>query len=488
MSIAEKRTGLIFDAGTFTETQPSIESHFICGKGLIDSRTVFLIMNRGRDCEFEDRLQRNTALHITRTIEQAAQEEAPLLYVQDQLGDPEGGFDTTRVITADLSTLLLSPSGMGRVSACLARFAQHHLMVSAILGPTSGPLALPLMLADVVMMTRKGALCMGRPDMVRAMLGQDCDLQSLGGPQVHSEAGSAQLVFDDEQELFACARKLISLGSRQAPRRRARGPRPKPLHIGRLIPRDPGRPYDAHSLIEAIADAGSQVEISPHHAPEVLTGFATVGKHPMALIANNPRHQSGAIQGPSARKMVRAIRIADKLRIPIVFFADVPGFMIGKEAERSGIFSAAAELFSAHVRSTVPKILVVVRKAFTGGLYAMQGPGFDPVAILAYPHANIGVFGVKTMEAILESAPPEKRQVVELLRREISAPARLAEKGLVTEVIDPADTRERILHHLAPFLAAETPSGQPAAPARKSAPRSGPIGVSKVSAPLRKRA
>ncbi len=161
MSIAATRTGLIFDAGTFTETQPSIESHFICGKGLIDSRTVFLIMNRGRDCEFEDRLQRNTALHITRTIEQAAQEEAPLLYVQDQLGDPEGGFDTTRVITADLSTLLLSPSGMGRVSACLARFAQHHLMVSAILGPTSGPLALPLMLADLVMMTRKGALCMG---------------------------------------------------------------------------------------------------------------------------------------------------------------------------------------------------------------------------------------------------------------------------------------------------------------------------------------
>ncbi len=149
--------------------------------------------------------------------------------------------------------------------------------------------------------------------------------------------------------------------------------------------------------------------------------------------------------------MVRAIRIADKLRIPIVFFADVPGFMIGREAERSGIFSAAAELFSAHVRSTVPKILIVVRKAFTGGLYAMHGPGFDPVAILAFPHAHIGVFGIKTMEAILESAPPEKRRVVELLRREISAPARLAEKGLVTEVIDPADTRERILHYLAPL-------------------------------------
>ncbi len=100
--------------------------------------------------------------------------------MQDQLGDPDRGFDTTRVITADLSTLLLSPSGMGRVSACLARFAEQHLMVSAVLGPTSGPLALPLMLADLVLMTRKGALCMGRPDMVRAMLGQECDLQSLG--------------------------------------------------------------------------------------------------------------------------------------------------------------------------------------------------------------------------------------------------------------------------------------------------------------------
>ncbi|MFD2299007.1 carboxyl transferase domain-containing protein [Paracidovorax citrulli] len=470
MSISAARTRSIFDTGTFTETRPSIESHFICGKGLVDSRTVFLIMNRGRDCEFDDRLQRNTAPHIIRTVEQAAQAGAPLLYVQDQLGDPDRGFDTTRVITADLSTLLLSPSGMGRVSACLARFAEQHLMVSAVLGPTSGPLALPLMLADLVLMTRKGALCMGRPDMVRAMLGQECDLQSLGGAQVHSDAGSAQLVFDDEQALFACARKLIRLDSRQAPRRPARGPRPRPMDIGSLIPHDPGRPYDAHALVEAVADAGSLVEISPRHAPEVLTGFATVGKHPMALIANNPRHQSGAIQGPSARKMVRAIRIADKLRIPIVFFADVPGFMIGREAERSGIFSAAAELFSAHVRSTVPKILIVVRKAFTGGLYAMHGPGFDPVAILAFPHAHIGVFGIKTMEAILESAPPEKRRVVELLRREISAPARLAEKGLVTEVIDPADTRERILHYLAPYLTTEAAPGQPGARARNPTP------------------
>ncbi|ACC76651.1 carboxyl transferase domain-containing protein [Paraburkholderia phymatum] len=450
MQISLKRINALFDPGSFVDHHQDERSHFICGEGLVNSVRTFLVMNRGQDCEFHGSGQWHTAGQIISTVTQAKNNGAPLIYIQDQSGGT-GSFDTTKVLSRDMSRLLLSPSGMGRVSASIAEFAETNLLISAILGPTSGPLALPLMLADLVLMTEKGALCMGRPDMVKAMLAQESDLYSLGGTNVHSkDSGSVQLVFDDEGSLFQCLKKLVNDIFKGSSRSAFEYQNPDPTNFEKLIPSNHRTPYDMHDLLYSFIDKGSLTEMSPQYAQEVLTGYATIGGNLIAVIANNPRHNGGIIHRKSASKMVKMINIAAKTKTPIIFVADVPGFMIGKEAERSGIFSAAAELFRSHIQCKVPKLLLVARKAYTGGVYAMCGPGFNPVAVLAYPHAHIGVFSPDTMNKVLSNLDEDARITVQTLTKEIEDPRLLKSSGLITDVIDIEQTRDQLTKYLFP--------------------------------------
>ncbi|RKR31426.1 MULTISPECIES: carboxyl transferase domain-containing protein [Paraburkholderia] len=450
MQISLKRINVLFDADSFVDRQPAAKSHFICGEGTINLVKAFLVMNRGGDCEFQGGGQWRTAEQIISTVTRARDKRAPLIYIQDKAGGT-GSFDTTKVLSPDMARLLLSPFGMGRVSASLAEFAEGNLLISVILGPTSGPLALPLMLADLVLMTEKGALCMGRPDMVKAMLAQESDLYSLGGTDVHSKgSGSVQLVFKDEESLFKCIRKLLH-GSFKG-----KGPHgleyeePDAVDFEKLIPTDHRTPYDMHHLLNSFIDKGSFTEISAEYAEEVLTAYASIKGNFAVIIANNPRHNGGAIYRKSASKIVKMINIAAKTNMPIIFIADIPGFMIGREAEKSGIFSAAAELFRAHVRCKVPKLLLVARKAYTGGVYAMGGPGFDPVAVLAYPRAHIGVFSPDTMKKVMSESDETTRSIMRKLTDEIENPELLKINGLITDVIEIEHTREQITKYLFP--------------------------------------
>ncbi|MBP0595493.1 propionyl-CoA carboxylase [Paraburkholderia sp. LEh10] len=450
MQISLKRINALFDPSSFVDHHQDEMSHFICGEGLVNSVRTFLVMNRGQDCEFQGSGQWRTAGQIISTVTQAQNSGAPLIYIQDQSGGTDS-FDTTKVLSRDMSRLLLSPSGMGRVSASIAEFAETNLLISAILGPTSGPLALPLMLADLVLMTEKGALCMGRPDMVKAMLAQDSDLYALGGTDVHSkDSGSVQLVFDDEESLFQCLKKLINYIFKGSSRSAFEYENPDPTDFEKLIPSNHRAPYDMHDLLYSFIDRGSLTEISPLYAKEILTGYATIKGNLIAVIANNPRYNGGVIHRKSASKMVKMIKIAAKTKTPIIFVADVPGFMIGREAERSGIFSGAAELFRSHIQCKVPKLLLVARKAYTGGVYAMCGPGFDPIAVLAYPHAHIGVFSPDTMNKVLSNLDEDARITVQTLTKEIEDPRSLKIGGLITDVIDIEQTRDQLTKYLFP--------------------------------------
>jgi acetyl-CoA carboxylase carboxyltransferase component len=449
MNTSLKRINMIFDENSFIDHYPVKRSHFICGEGTINSVRTFLVLNRGQDCEFHGNRDWRTAEQIISTITLARDSHRPLLYIQDKPGNPDDSFDTKNVLSSDMSRLLLSPSGMGRVSASLAELAEKNLLVSAILGPTTGPLALPLMLADLVLMTQKGALCMGRPDMVKAMLAQDTELYSLGGPQVHSkESGSVQFVFESEKNLFEYIRILFSYVF--SGKISCEFKIPKKMGFDKSILSNHGMPYDMRDLLCSFIDKNSLLELSPQYAREVLTGFVTINGQAIATVANNPKYNGGAIHRESVNKIVKILKISGKFEIPVLFIADVPGFMIGKEAERSGIFSAAADLFRAHIQCKVPKLLLVARKAYTGGVYAMGGPGFDPIAILSYPQANIGVFSVDTMNKIVDDAISDEKQkrIAVELSREISNPVVLKDKELITEVINPEQTRDKIVEYL----------------------------------------
>ncbi|RZF23615.1 propionyl-CoA carboxylase [Paraburkholderia sp. UYCP14C] len=448
MQISLQRINTLFDAGSFVDHHPVEQSHFICGEGSINSVRTFLVMNRGPDCEFRGSGQWRTAAQITKTVTQARDSCAPLIYVQDRPGETDS-FDTTKVLSSDMSKLLLSPTGMGRVNASLAELAEQNLLISAILGPTSGPLALPLMLADLVLMTKKGALCMGRPDMVKAMLAQESDLYWLGGTDVHSKhSGSVQMVFEDEEDLFRRVRELLRVSANGGANCGLRYEEPEAADFKSLIPSDHRTPYDMHQLLHSFVDKDSFTEISSEYAKEVLTGYATIKGRSVAIIANNPRYKGGAIHRQSASKIVKMVGVSEKIRIPIIFIADIPGFMIGREAENSGIFSAAADLFRAHVRSKVPKLLLIARKAYTGGVYAMCGPGFNPVAVLAYPQAHIGVFSPDTMTKVMPELDETTRDIMQKLTDEIENPKLLKASGLITDVIEIEDTREQVSRYL----------------------------------------
>ncbi|TDG02793.1 propionyl-CoA carboxylase [Paraburkholderia guartelaensis] len=447
MQISSQRISMLFDAGSFVDHYPTADAHFLCGEGLINSVKSFLVMNRGQDCMFKGAGQWRTAEQIISTVNQARDQRAPLIYIQDHPGEV-GSFDTTKVISSDMSRLLLSPAGMGRVSASLADFAEANLLISAILGPTSGPLALPIMLADLVLMTEKGALCMGRPDMVKAMLAEQSDLYSLGGTDVHCRgSGSVQLAFKDERRLFECVRDFLRCLVKDTA---LEYEEPDAVDFENLIPSNHRTPYDMHHLLLSFVDKGSFTETNAEYAREALTGYARIKGHFAAIVANNPRFNSGAIHRKSAAKMAKMINIAAKTSMPIIFLADVPGFMIGREAENSGIFLAAAELFRAHVRCNVPKLLLVVRKAYTGGVYAMSGPGFDPIAVLAYPQAHIGVFSADTMSKVMSGAEGAIKDTMRKLSDEIQNPNLLKADGLITDVIEIEETRQQVVRYLFP--------------------------------------
>ncbi|KPC36353.1 Propionyl-CoA carboxylase [Pseudomonas savastanoi pv. glycinea] len=340
---------------------------------------------------------------------------------------------------------------MGSVSASLAELAKRNLLMSVILGPTSGPLALPVMLADLVLMTRRGALCMGRPDMVKAMLAQQTDLYSLGGSDIHSTAsGSVHLVFDDEADLFTDLRKLLLYLIAGKSSTYGEFSTPPEVDFNRLLPPSHNIPYDVQHLVRSFVDSDSLIEISASHAPEVLVGLASLQGQVFAVVASNSAHGGGVIHKRTARKMIHVIDLVGKMGLPILFIADIPGIMIGEEAERDGIFTAVADLFRAHSRCKVKKLLLVARKAYTGGVYAMSGPGFEPVAVLAYPDANIGVFSTLTMEKIIQSSSmtDAQRAVVSVLDKEIRSPLLLKDKGLITDVISVRDTRGAVFKYL----------------------------------------
>ncbi|PTB17396.1 propionyl-CoA carboxylase [Trinickia symbiotica] len=451
MQVSQQRINMLFDDGSFVDHHPDTKGHFICGEGMIHSVKTFLVMNRGRDCEFHGNGQWQTARQIISTITRALGTVSPLIYIQDKPGEPGSTFDTTKVLSPDMSRLLLSPLGMGRVSASLAQLAERNLLISAILGPTSGPLALPLMLADIVLMTERGALCMGRPDMVKAMLAQESELYSLGGSAVHSkQSGLVQLVFSSEETLLGHIRRLLHFIFNDETHGNLKYECPDTTDFENLVPSNHYSPYDIHHLLHSFIDRDSLTEISPEYAREVLTGIVSIKGKTCAVIANNPRHNGGIIYRKSASKMAKMINIAAKTGVPIIFIADVPGFMIGKDAENSGIFSAAAELFSSHIRCKTPKLLLVARKAYTGGVYAMCGPGFDPVAILAYPQAHIGVFSPETMNKIMSDSNETSRHTIQKLTDEIKDPRLLKEMGLITDIIEIECTREQIVRYLFP--------------------------------------
>src|SRR2546429_4003248 len=268
-----------------------------------------------------------------------------------------------------------------------------------LFGPSgAGGAYIPAFCDVVIMVEGNASMYLGSPRMVEVVVGEKVTLEELGGARMHAtESGLGDALVANDKEAIEFARAYFGFmpqrsGEKPAPcgAKRARASA-KP--ISELIPEEPNRGYDMRKVIDAIVDEGSWLEIKKLFAKELLIGFARLDGQAVGIVANQPMQKGGVLFNDSADKAARFIWLCDAFEIPLLFLADVPGFMIGTDVEKRGIIRHGAKMISAVSEATVPKISVIVRKAYGAGLYAMAGPAFGSAAVIALPSAQIAVMG-----------------------------------------------------------------------------------------------
>jgi acetyl-CoA carboxylase carboxyltransferase component len=311
------------------------------------------------------------------------------------------------------------------------------------------------------MVEGNASMYLGSPRMAEVVIGEQVSLEEMGGARMHATvSGCGDNLATDDADAIAQARDYLTYfpqSWRQAPPRYQAVP-PAVSFGPDLVPEEDTRGYDIHDVITAVVDAGTFFEVKPLFAPELVVGLADLEGCPVGIVANNPAVKGGVLFGDSADKAARFVWCCDAFNVPLLFLVDVPGFMIGSEVERQGIIRHGAKMITAVSEATVPKVSVIVRKAYGAGLYAMAGPAFGSDAVLALPTAKIAVMGpeaaVNAVYANRIAALPEgeerDRFVADERRRyeEDVDMLRLASELVVDAVIEPGEVRAEVARRL----------------------------------------
>jgi len=394
-----------------------------------------------------------TVEKIVRVTEYALRHELPVFWLVDSAG--------ARI--TDQVELFPGRRGAGRIFANQVRLSGKVPQVCCLFGPSAAGGAYIPSFCDVVFMVEGNAsMYLGSPRMAEEVIGEKVTLEEMGGARMHTTvSGCGDNLVSSDAEAIELARLYLSYLPRcfreDAPPADEWAP-PVATLDGALIPDDERRGYDMHRVIEGLVDRGSFFEIKPLYAPEVIVGFGRLEGNTVGVVANNPAVKGGVLFVDSADKSARFIWLCNAFNVPLVFLADVPGFMIGSQVEREGIIRHGAKMITAVSEATVPKVSVIVRKAYGAGLYAMCGPAFDPDACIALPSAKIAVMGPEAavnavfynrIQAIED--PAERASFVAEQRRVYEEDVdllRLASDLVIDAVVEPADLRDELVARL----------------------------------------
>jgi acetyl-CoA carboxylase carboxyltransferase component len=312
------------------------------------------------------------------------------------------------------------------------------------------------------MVEGNASMYLGSPRMAEEVIGERVTLEEMGGARMHCEvSGCGDLLVADDKAAIEAARAYLgyfpSSYAEDPPLTAAKGPAYSGS-LAEVVPDEESRAFDMYALIAGVVDEGSLFELKPSFAPEIITGLARIGGLAVGIVANQPAARGGVLFVDSADKAARFIWLCDAFNLPLVFLSDVPGFMIGTAVERQGIIRHGAKMITAVSEATVPKVCVIVRKAYGAGLYAMAGPGFEPDATIALPTARIGVMGPEPavnavyFNKIQELDDAEERErFVGAKRAEYERDidiAHLASENVVDAVVAPDELRDEILRRL----------------------------------------
>jgi acetyl-CoA carboxylase carboxyltransferase component len=460
---ARERIDLLVDPGTFVEMGIHAGPHFsqramegreapadgvITGWGDVDGRPCaiaaydFTVMAGSMGMTGE--------LKVGRLRELALQKRMPLIWLLDSAG--------ARIQEAAGSLF----AGSGHLFREEVTMSGVVPLVAAMLGPCAAGTAYIPGLSDFVpMVVGQGAMALAGPHLTKAVTGEDISMEDLGGAKVHCrKSGVGDLEVKDDHECIEAVKTYLSFfpaNCEQKPPLRATDDPDDRMSEALLdiVPDSNRQPYDMYELIGEIVDDGEYFDIKPKFAKTIITCLARFGGQPVGIVANQPKQLGGILENDSADKAARFVNLCDAFNIPLVFLQDVPGFMVGSKVEHAGIIRHGAKMLYAISRATVPKITVVVRKAYGAGYYVMNGKAYEPDLIVAWPSAEISVMGAEGAvniigrSAIEASDDPEKtrEEMLEAVRRNID-PYLAAKNALIDDVIDPRETRPTIINGL----------------------------------------
>lgn len=392
-----------------------------------------------------------TVEKIIRIQETAEKMQVPLIYLVDSAG--------ARI--TDQLEMFPGRRGAGRIFYNEVKLSGKIPQVCILFGPSAaGGAYIPAFCDIVIMVDKNASMYLGSPRMAEMVIGEKVTLEELGGARMHcSVSGCGDVLAANEEEAITAAREYLRFFpanyTQKPPVLEGKIPVSSAKDITALVPENQNAPFNVHDLIEALVDEGSFFEIKKLFAQELVTGLARLDGKPVGIIANQPRVKGGVLFVDSADKAARFITLCDAFSIPLLFLADVPGFMIGTAVERAGIIRHGAKMIAAMAEATVPKISVIVRKAYGAGLYAMASSAFEPDAVLALPGAQIAVMGPEAAvnavysNKIQEIEDPQERQAfIAQKRKEYQEDIDiylLASNLIVDAIVPPAELRQELI-------------------------------------------
>jgi acetyl-CoA carboxylase carboxyltransferase component len=323
--------------------------------------------------------------------------------------------------------------------------------IAIVMGAAAGGGAYSPALMDFVVMTDEARMFLTGPSIVKAALGEEISAAQLGGPRVHSKNGVAHLVAGTDEAAIACARDLLDRF--QVPQRTPRPEAHDQFGIELLVPRSPRKVYDVRRVIERLADPDTFMEVQPSWARNIVIGFVRIAGRSVGVVANQPQWLGGVLDSKSSAKAARFVRTCNSFGAPLVVLVDTPGFLPGELQEADGVIRHGAKLVHAFAEASVPKITVVLRKAFGGAYIAMNSKPLGADSAFSWPNAEIGVMSAtasvqlvnrREIAAAGEDGGVMQSELISDYQREHLTAHTAAAFGHIDEVIDPHLTRERI--------------------------------------------
>jgi len=460
---ARERLDLLLDRGSFREMDAFVQHRtvdfglekqqflgdsVVTGWGTINSRLVYVF---SQDFTvFGGSLGEVHAEKICKIMDMALKNGAPLIGLNDSGG-------------ARIQEGVVSLGGYADIFLRNTLASGVVPQISAIMGPCAGGAVYSPALTDFIFMVRNSSyMFVTGPDVVRTVTHENVTFEELGGAGIHAEvSGVCHVATETEAETLYLIRKLMTFlpqNNMEDPPEINSGDEPLRMEdaLDQIIPDDPSKPYDMKEVICLIVDQGDFFEIHANYATNIVVGFARLGGHSIGIVANQPASLAGVLDINASEKAARFIRFCDAFNIPVVTFVDVPGFLPGTVQEHGGIIRSGAKLLFAYCEATVPKLTVITRKAYGGAYDVMSSKHIRGDINLAWPSAEIAVMGpdgavnIIFRKELARADDPQKRkaELVSEYRAKFANPYVAASRGYVDEVIEPHETRPRLINGL----------------------------------------